>query len=210
MELLVVMMVLSIVVALAGFSLISLSNTASRSDSMVQEEQTATSVLSQLARDIRSAVSITFPSGASPSTQLELKEVGTSLCSTSTTTTAGTSYTYVLWVVSSTTGTLTREQQNSSCAWVQSPFQLNYLVNSSSNPVFSYTDDQGDQLPIASPTPSTPLDSSWGPFIASQASAVAINLYVSTVVRGVATFHTTCTVALTNQLQTLNAAGEGT
>lgn len=215
MEMLIVMLVMSIVVSIAGFALISLSNTASRSDSMVQEEQTATTVLAQLSDDIRSAVSLSFPTGASPSNQIMLQEVGTSLCSSGTTTTtaAGVSYNYILWVVSSTTGTLTREQQNSSCAWVQSPFQLNYLVNTASEPVFSYTDDQGQSLPIASPPASTPLDASWGqpPLnIAPQVTAVAINLYVSAVVRGVATFHTTSVVALTNQLQTLNAAGEGT
>lgn len=211
LETMVVLMVMSIVVSICFFALTSLSNTASRSDATVQEEQTASTVLAQLTEDFRSAVSISFPTGASPSSEIEMTEVGTNACTSgTTTTTGGVTYTNVLWIVSSTTGTLTREKQNASCTFVQSPLQLNYLVNTASQPVFSYTDDQGHSLPIASPTPSTPLLSSWGTTIAAQASGVNINLYVSTVVRGVATFHTTSVVALTNQLQTLNAAGEGT
>ena len=215
LEVLIVLLVMSIVVAIIGFSLVSLSNTAARSDSMVQEEQTASTVLTQLSKDIRSAVAISFPNGGSPSTELELTEVGTNLCNsgTTTTTTGGITYTYVLWVVSSSTGTLTREQQNPSCVFVQSPLQLNYLVNTNANPVFSYSDDQGKPVPLptATPTPTTPLASDpWSSLIASEASAVTINLYVSSSVRGVASYHSTSVVALTNQLQTLNPPGEGT
>lgn len=213
METMVVLLVMSIVACICLFGLTSLSNTASRSDAMVQEEQTASTVLAQLTEDLRSAVTISFPSGASPSSEIELTEVGTSACTPATTTTTaagGVTYKDVLWVVSSTTGTLTREQQNASCTFVQSPLQLNYLVNTASEPVFSYTDDQGKSVPFTSPAATTPLDPSWGATIARQASGVNINLYVSTVIRGVASFHTTSVVALTNQLQTLNAAGQGT
>lgn len=213
-EIIIVMLVMSIVVSIAGFSLISLSNTASRTDSMTWEEQTASSVMAQLTEDIRSAVSISFPSGASPSTQLQLTEVGTDACSTSapTTVAGGPSYTYVLWVVSSTTGTLTREQENSSCGWVQSPFQLNYLVNSNAEPVFSYYDEQGDQVPLptASPTPVTPLASTWSSLISDEATSVDVTMFVSTTIRGVPIYHSTDVVALTNRLQILNPSGEGT
>lgn len=212
-EVLVVLLITTIIATIAGNALISLSSTASRTDSMVQEEQTASTVLAQLTEDIRSAVAISFPSGTSPSSELELTVIGTSLCSsgTTTTTTGGVTYKTVLWVVGST-GTLTREQQNSSCAFIQSPLQLNYLVNTASEPVFSYSDDQGEPVPLptATPAPVTPLASSWNSLIASQASAVSVNLYVSTVIRGVPTYHTTSVAALTNQLQTLNPPGEGT
>jgi prepilin-type N-terminal cleavage/methylation domain-containing protein len=65
-ELTIVLLVMAIVVAMAASMLFSLSQTATRNDTMVTDEQAASTVLAQLSRDIRSAHQINFAAFASP------------------------------------------------------------------------------------------------------------------------------------------------
>jgi prepilin-type N-terminal cleavage/methylation domain-containing protein len=62
-ELAVVMTIMSIVLVIAGSALISLSTTTNRGSSMVTDEQEASNVMAQLAKDIRSAHRISYPNG---------------------------------------------------------------------------------------------------------------------------------------------------
>jgi prepilin-type N-terminal cleavage/methylation domain-containing protein len=76
-ELMVVVAIMSIVLLIAGSALISLTTTTNRGSAMVTDEQEASTVMAQLAKDIRSANSISYPS-STPQSQtpnlLVLKE----------------------------------------------------------------------------------------------------------------------------------------
>jgi prepilin-type N-terminal cleavage/methylation domain-containing protein len=195
-EVLITGLVLSIITAIAGSALISLTTEGNRNLSAVVQEQTASTVMAQLAADIRSAVSVTFPSNASPSTEVELGEP--SLGDPSKTT-------EVLWIYSGTT--LTREQMNSSNNWTQAGPQATNVVNTSSQAVFTYYDATGTSIPngVTPPIPSTDQST-----VETNATAISVNLYVSSTRSGVSTYNQTEEVALTNLLNTNQPAGEGT
>ena len=98
LELMVVMAILTVVVVIAGTALFSLSQTANRNDAMVSEEQAASNIVAQLSRDIRSANSLSFPTGATTANEVQLAVNQAS---------GGT--VPVLWVYNSTAATLSRE-----------------------------------------------------------------------------------------------------
>jgi type II secretory pathway component PulJ len=63
----VVLAITSIVLVIAGSALISLTTTTNRGTAMVTDEQEASTVMAQLAKDIRSAHRISYPTGTAQS-----------------------------------------------------------------------------------------------------------------------------------------------
>jgi prepilin-type N-terminal cleavage/methylation domain-containing protein len=198
-EVMITALVLSIVAAIAASALLSLTNEASRNVTVVRQEQTASTVMAQLASDIRSAVSLTFLANASPSTQIELGEPNS---------------TVVLWVYSGTT--LTRCLPGSQQAtvpppcpqgWTQAGFQATNVANASSQPVFTYYDATGTSTPngVAAPIPAGDQST-----VEANATAISVNLYLSSTRSGVPTYNSTEEVALTNLLNANQPAGQGT
>jgi prepilin-type N-terminal cleavage/methylation domain-containing protein len=191
-ELLVVTLIMGIVIAIAGAVLYSLSTTANRNDSMVNDEQAASTVLAQLSRDIRSANTLTFPAGAlSTDTPSEVELIDNQP--------AGGTLS-VLWVYNASAATLTRKVLVGS-AFATSGTVLSRVVNPAGSPVFSYLDGKSGTS-ISGQSPAT---------IALCATGVNVDLFVApkSAARGVATFEESAEVALTNQLATLTAPGNG-
>jgi len=72
-ELTVVLLLMSIVLAIAGTTLFSLTRTANRNDTLVSDEQAASTVLAQVSRDVRSAHQVTFVGFSSPAPTQEIE-----------------------------------------------------------------------------------------------------------------------------------------
>jgi prepilin-type N-terminal cleavage/methylation domain-containing protein len=193
-ELMVVVLIMGVVIAIAASALYSLSMSANRNDAMVSEEQAASNILAQLSRDIRSANSLTFPTGVTSSgtgSEVELLVNQTS---------GGTQP--VLWVYNSSAGTLTREVQVSGNFQAQGQVLTN-VANPSGIPVFTYftysTTSTNESL--------TSLAGSQVSDIQQCTTSVGVDVYVSSSTRGTATYQESEQVALTNQLDTLTAPG---
>lgn len=179
-EMVIVLLLSSIVLTAAVSSLTSLANAAGRNDSVESQEQTVSTVMAQLERDVRSASSISFLSGASPADELQLAVFN------------GGSTTNVLWVYDPTAATLTRETQ------VNGAFQPSgSSLTGVSSGAFTYY-GSGAQ-PLSAPAGS----------IALCATAVAIDLKVTSTQAGVGSFEETAEVALTGQTENLTAPGDG-
>jgi prepilin-type N-terminal cleavage/methylation domain-containing protein len=192
-ELIIVTLVMGIVLTIAGSALLSLTTTANSNESMVADEQAASTTLAQLTRDIRSANSITFPSTAGASDTANEVELIVNQVSGTTMTTIP-----VLWVYSSTAQTLTREVGPS---FTPSGPVLQRVANPAGSPIFSYID--GKQ--------GTPLSGQLPANISLCATTIHVDIYVAppSSTKGVATFETSSDIALTNQLNTLTAPGNG-
>jgi prepilin-type N-terminal cleavage/methylation domain-containing protein len=181
-ELTIVLLVMSIVLAIAGSVLFSLSTTANRNESMVADEQAASNAIAQITRDIRSATSISFPLGT-PASQIQLVD---NLQSGGTQT--------VTWAYDSTAQTLTRQVQvGGSFRTSGTPVSR---VSNNMVPVFAYFDVNGN--PISSSTISN---------IVQCTTLITVNIYVASSTTGVSPFQETDQAALTNQLNTLSAPG---
>ena len=185
LELSVALLLAAIVIASAGDSLISLSNADNRTNSTVQEEQAASQVLAQVERDIRSATTISFPSGSSPSQEVQLAVAN-----------ADGTTTNVLWVYNSTAGTFSREVQAQG-AFSPSGYSISNVSNGST-PVFTYSDFSATAIPTTSTST-----------IAECATAVSIQIDVSSATHGVGGFQESGEVALTDRLEVLTAPGNG-
>jgi len=135
-ELLIVMVIMAVVLLGAGTAMISFTNATNRTDATVTEEQQASTAVSQMVADIRSAHSLSVPSGATASNEVLLVENQPSG-----------STTQIEWIYipasGSTPGMLTRYTQNSGGTLVQSGTRLSGVVNSSSQPLLSYYDEGG-------------------------------------------------------------------
>jgi hypothetical protein len=177
---------MTIVMAVAGGALVSLSRTASRNESMVEVEQSASTIMAQLTRDIRSANTLSFPVGATPADEVQL---AVNQQSGGTTT--------VLWTYNPSTATLTREVEVGS-TFNPSGFTLTKMANSTSQPVFAYYDDTGSKISATSNSN-----------IASCTTAIGVDLYAAPSTSGVANQQESAEVAITNQLNTLTAPGSG-
>jgi prepilin-type N-terminal cleavage/methylation domain-containing protein len=188
LELSVVLSIMTVVVVIAGGALLSLSTAASRTDSMVNEEQMATNTLAQLSRDLRSAHTISFPASNLPSGGTPGYDIQLAVNQPTGGTVA------VLWAYSSNTATLSREVQVGSVFKSSGP-ALPHVANGST-PIFTYYYTTGSQ--ITSAVPAT---------IATCASRVGVELYVSSSTSGSGTFHTSDNVAITDQLNQLTAPG---
>ncbi len=182
----IVLMLASIVLAVAANALISLDNAASRNDSVVQEEQAASTVMAQMERDIRSAAAISTPSGASAADQLQVAELN-----------SDGSTILVLWLYDPTAETLTRETQQGS-GFRPSGYAIAPVNNGAVAPVFRYYDSSTSEIPATNTSG-----------IATCATAVGVDVKVSSSRAGVGTFEETAEVALTNQVQSLTAPGNG-
>lgn len=187
LELVIATLLASIVLAMAGDGLISLANAANRNDSVIKEEQAASLVMAQMERDIRSASTVTFPTGSSPSQQLELNVVG-----------ASGSTSAVLWVYDPTGRTLSRETQVQGSFTSTSGMSIPNVANGSGTPVFAYYD-----------LAATDISSTSASNIAQCATGVAVDVHVSSTTTGVGSFEESAEVALTNRIEVLTAPGNG-
>lgn len=185
-ELAVVSLIASIVVIMAGNSLISLQNATAQNDSLIQEEQSASLVMAQMERDIRSASSISFPSGASTSQQLQMTVVNAS----------GPQYP-VLWVYDPTAATLSRETQVNG-SFVPSSMSISHVTNGTNTPVFTYFNMAGYN--ISGDRVSE---------IETCATGVGVKVRVASTMAGVSAFEESAEVALTNNVDALTTPGNG-
>ena len=194
LELMIVLAVMGVVLAIAGGALLSLQNATVRTSAMVNDEQDASTVLAQMARDIRSAHSLTFPSTTTDADfAMILYENQPS---------GGTSP--IEWVYQPPTapavvGTLSREVLDSSLAVTSTRVELSDVANVSV-PVFSYYNLFGAPIPTGS---STQLQT-----IQNCTTAVGVDLLISpSPVSGVSDFTESDEVAITDQQQILSAPG---
>ncbi len=192
LELMVVTLIMGIVIVIAGTVLFSLTTTANRNDSMVADEQAASTTLAQVTRDIRSANSLTFPAGAQASDTANEVELAVNQPTGTTTT--------VLWVYNATASTLTRKVLVGS-TFNTSGAVLTRVANPVTSPLFSYFDGKAGTN-ISGESPAT---------IALCATGIHVDIYVAppTGTKGVATMEESDDVAMTNQLNTLTAPGNG-
>jgi prepilin-type N-terminal cleavage/methylation domain-containing protein len=193
-ELTIVLLLMSIVLAIAGTTVFSLSQTASRNDTIVTDEQAASTVLAQVSRDIRSAHQVTFAgiSSPTPTRQIELQMNQPAS-------------TWVEWVYtpSATTvngvpqaaNTLARYISNSATG----PFKLSNptvttpvnIVNGSTAYVFRYFQGNGSEITLIS-SPSS---------LQTCTTRVTVTLVVGTQLKlpGVGSFQVSDDIAITDQ-----------
>lgn len=186
LELVIVLMLASIVLAVAAGALISLDNATTRHDSAVQEEQAASVVMADMERDIRSASAVSIPADASATDQLQLAELNSDGSTTD-----------VLWKYDPTAQTLSR-QTASDGSFQPSGDTITKVTNGPDSPVFRYYDSRITEIPAASTSQ-----------ISTCATAVGVDVKVSSPTRGVGSFEETAEVALTNQVQSLTTPGNG-
>lgn len=197
-ELLIVMALMAIVLVIAGSSLISMQNTTSRNTAMINVEQDASTTLALMARDIRSAHSIGFPSSttnAAISVVLYENQPGSS-------TTTPVEWVYQPPSGSAPTGVLSREVLDSALNPTSTQVLLTDLANTSTNPVLTYYDLQGQPMSTTDPYADATLSNC--------TTAIGVNLTISpSPVPGVANFQESNVVAITDQEQLLSAPGNG-
>jgi prepilin-type N-terminal cleavage/methylation domain-containing protein len=185
-ELAVVLIVMSIVLVIAGTSLISLDRATSRNDSAVQEEQAASNGMAELENDLRSAATVTIPPGASAADELQLALLGSAGATTN-----------VRWVYDVSAQTLTRQVQLQGSYQPQG-YSIADVSNGAAAPVFTYYDSNESDI-----------SETTGSNIALCTTAVGIDVQVASSAQGVGAFDETSEVALTNQVQALTAPGNG-
>lgn len=183
LEMAIVLLVATVVLVSAVSTLTSLANAASRNEAVNTQEQSVSTTMAQLERDIRSATSISFPSGASPQDELQLAE------------TSGGTNSNLLWVYNASLGTLTREAQ------VNGAFQaggsaVDGVSSAAGTGVFKYYGTQAGDISATPPSN-----------IAMCATAVGIDLQVTSTRVGVGSFEETAEVALTQQADSLTTPG---
>lgn len=163
-EVLIASTVLLIVLALCGAALISLTKAGNTGEALVQNEQTVTTVLTQLDRELRSA---------DPLLQLSSAATPAACSSPPTTTTtvpaayysAGVEFqlrdpttgadTTIAWVFDPSCQTLVREVLGSGGAITSSAVELTGVLNPPSEPVFTYLDGAGTNLVAQGSPPAT-------------------------------------------------------
>ena len=195
-ELMVTMAVMAIVLIIAGSALISLQGTAVRNDAMITEEQSASTTLALMARDIRSAHSIQFlTSTTNAAESVILNENQPS----------GTGTTPVEWVYqpgASGVGTLSRVTLTSGLSVAGTDVVLSDVANPASVPVFTYYNLQGVSM--------DPTVSGADQTLQNCTTSIGVDLVISpSPVPGVSSFQESDTVAITDQEQILSAPGNG-
>jgi prepilin-type N-terminal cleavage/methylation domain-containing protein len=188
-ELVIVLLIMTIVIVVATGALISLSQTTNRGSAMITDEQQASTVITQLAKDIRSAHTISIPTGATASNQVILQDNNP---------TGG--FTSVQWIYSQGGATLTRQVQNAQGVYQNQGAALTEVANSSTQPIFRYFNVAG-----------TDISSSINPTIGKCTTRIRVDLVVSPQpgTTGVSNFEERADVAITDQLQLLSAPGNG-
>ncbi|MHB1535940.1 MAG: prepilin-type N-terminal cleavage/methylation domain-containing protein [Acidimicrobiales bacterium] len=190
LELMVTASILTVVLVVAGTALMALMRASQRGDVMVRDEQSASTTLASLARDIRSAHAIVMPPLVTPGNQLEmqLNQPG-----------GGT--TTIQWLYQPATltqpSTLSRQVLNGTTV-TSSAVELSNLTYPGSVRLFTYYNDQGADISLAQ-------NSS----IAACTTRVDVHLVISSAVPGVVPFAESEDVALTDQLAILSAPGNG-
>lgn len=179
-EMMVVSLILGILLAVGGAGFVSLGSAASRNEDMVAAQQSVSTTMSQLERDVRSAETIAVPPGQSPSQAIQLSVLQ-----------PGGGTTGVEWVYDPAAGTFTREVQAGSAYQPASP-SLAAVAGVS----FTYFDASGDDI-----TGTT--DSN----IAACTTAIGVRLEVQPAAASLAPFQEDAEVALTNRLDALSSPG---
>lgn len=189
-ELLIVTVVMAVVLVAASTALISLSQATNRDSGLVDEEQAASQAATQVVRDLRSAHSISIPTGATYTNEVLITENKPS---------GGT--TQVEWIYQppsgSTPGTITRYVTGTGGTLVQSGTPVSGVVNAAPNPFLTYYDFNGGSI--------TNTDN-----IANCTTRVAVDIVISpakSAGTGVANQEFTQDVALTDQLAILSQPG---
>lgn len=194
-ELTVVLLLMSVVLGIAGTTLFSLSQTANRNDTLVTDEQEASTVLGQVSRDIRSAHQVTFVGFASPAAAQEIElqmnnPAGTWVEWIYTPTAASVngfnqpSHTLARYSSSSATGSFRLSNPN-----ITTPVNV---VNGTTTPIFRYFQGNGAELITANVGASS---------LQTCTTRVLVTLDVNTSnpVTAVATFQIGDDVAITDQ-----------
>lgn len=184
-ELAVVLLILGIVMAICSSVVFSLSNSARRNDSMVTTEQAASTALAVLARDIRSAHSISFPGTSPNQVQLQVNN-------------GSGGYVYVEWTYDSTALTVTRSTATSAAGPFTKTGPTATNVTNGASGIFRYYNVLGAD--ISSATNNT---------IKNCAARIGVQLDVSSSTIGVPTFQASEDVSLTDQVQIISAPGNG-
>lgn len=193
LELSIATLVLGIMLTIATGALISLQNATARTNAMISIEQNASTTLAQMARDIRSAHSITFVSpttNAAYSVVLNINQP-----------TGGTipvEWVYQPPAAPATVGTLSRVMLTHSLAASATNVLLTDVANGTT-PVFSYFNlAGGSSMPT---TGSTAIQT-----LQNCTTAIGVNLTISPApVPGVSAFSESDRVAITDQQQLLSA-----
>jgi type II secretory pathway pseudopilin PulG len=200
-ELTIVLLVMSIMMAVAGSVLFSLSKTASRDDATVNDEQDASTVLAQVSRDIRSAHQVTFAAFSSatlvPEDEIELQMNQPSntwvewiYTPTATTVNGATQATHTLarYVGSSSTGTFKQSAPS-----VSTPVNV---ANGTTTPLFRFFAGNGSEF-------TSTADDSIASSIETCTTRITVTLDVATTknLQAVPTFQLTDDVAITDQEQ---------
>jgi len=136
---------LVVVLGAMGSSLISLTQSSNQGEALVANQQAVLFTLTQLARDLRSASPLlTLSSSSSYPSTIEVSDVNPS----------GGSPTTVEWIFSSSAQTLTREVLVNGTV-TSSKVMLTRVLNSASQPVFSYFDLNNNNLVTEGDPPAT-------------------------------------------------------
>jgi prepilin-type N-terminal cleavage/methylation domain-containing protein len=203
-ELVVVLAILGVVLAVAAGGLLSIQQGAERTSSMVTEEQAASGALSLMARDIRSAHSVGFPSStANAADEVVLYENQPS----------GGGTTPVEWLYQpptppATVGTLSRIVLTQTLTPSATEVVLPDVANGA-NPVFTYYNLQGTSMSTTASGADQTLQNC--------TTAIGVELVVpashldnsAESLSGVNTFTESDEVAITDQEQILSAPGNG-
>jgi prepilin-type N-terminal cleavage/methylation domain-containing protein len=185
-ELTIVLLISAIVLTMGTGALISMNNASNRDDSLVQEEQAASSAMAQMERDIRSAANLSIPAGAVAADELQVGILGP----------AGTT-TNVIWKYDTATRVITRQVQSQG-SYQSTGYTVTRVSNGTSVPVFTYYN--GDAANISGTSPSN---------IALCATGVGIQIDLSPNTSGVASYQESAEVAITNQVDALTTPGNG-
>jgi prepilin-type N-terminal cleavage/methylation domain-containing protein len=195
LEVSIATLILGIMIAIAAGALISLQNATNRNNAMVNIEQDASTTLAQMARDIRSAHSITFLSSTTNAADAVVVYVNQPSGGTIP----------IEWVYQPPTapavvGTLSRIVLTQSLAVTATRVVLTDVANGA-NPVFSYFNLNGG--PAMSTTGSTANQT-----LENCTTAIGVTLTISpSPVRAVSNFTESDQVAITDQQQILSAPG---
>jgi prepilin-type N-terminal cleavage/methylation domain-containing protein len=190
LEIMIVALIMGIVLSIAGAALFSLGTTANRNESMVAQEQAASNALAQFARDVRSANSVAFPSGATTSDSTNEVELVDNTTSGGATT--------VEWIYDHTAATLTRNVLVNGTFSASGP-QVSRVANPAGSPMFTYYDGKSG----------TDISSTSVSNIATCSTAITIDVWVGPSTSGVNSVEENEQVAMTNQVNDLTAPGNG-
>jgi prepilin-type N-terminal cleavage/methylation domain-containing protein len=194
-ELMVVLAIMGIVLSIAGGILVSLQNTTVRTTSLISEEQDASNTLAQMARDVRSAHSITFATTTSDASKSVVLDINSP-----SGTTSPIEWVYVPPSGSAAVGQLERLVLNSSLGVVATSMVLRNVANTSATPVFSYYNLQDAAMGTSGSSADQTLQNC--------TTSIGVTLVISpSPTRNVADFTESEQIAITDQEQILSAPG---